>query len=149
MRVAHPGDVHWLERAERECFPDPWPAQLIAAELNVAQGADLSEVEDALSDPPRPALAWERDGRYMATADLCEDSRDVGVGDTPQEAVREALMKRGVGAGRIQATGYGEARPIADNGTEDGREANRRIEFKLLLPESEDESADVGEDTQE
>lgn len=29
---------------------------------------------------------WERDGRYMATADLAEDSRDVGVGDTPQEA---------------------------------------------------------------
>ena len=33
IRVAHPGDVHWLERAERECFPDPWPAQLLAAEL--------------------------------------------------------------------------------------------------------------------
>jgi hypothetical protein len=30
----------------------------------------------------------ERDGRYMATADLAEDSRDVGVGDAPQEAVR-------------------------------------------------------------
>ena len=29
----------------------------------------------------------ERDGRYMATADLAEDSRDVGVGDTPQETV--------------------------------------------------------------
>jgi hypothetical protein len=28
----------------------------------------------------------ERDGRYMATADLAEDSRDVGVGDTPHEA---------------------------------------------------------------
>ena len=27
----------------------------------------------------------------MATADLAEDSWDVGVGDTPQEAVREAL----------------------------------------------------------
>jgi hypothetical protein len=25
----------------------------------------------------------ERDGRYMATADLGEGSRDVGVGDTP------------------------------------------------------------------
>ena len=33
----------------------------------------------------------ERDGRYMATADLGEDSRDVGVGDTPQEAMKEAL----------------------------------------------------------
>jgi hypothetical protein len=30
---------------------------------------------------------WERDGRYTATADLGEDSRDVGVVDMPQEAV--------------------------------------------------------------
>ena len=37
----------------------------------------------------------ERDGRYMATADLAEDSRDVGVGDTPQEAVRAALKALG------------------------------------------------------
>ena len=31
----------------------------------------------------------------MATADLAEDSRDVGVGDTPQEAVRAALWALG------------------------------------------------------
>jgi hypothetical protein len=31
---------------------------------------------------------WERDGRYITTADLGEDSRDVGAGDTPQEALR-------------------------------------------------------------
>ena len=37
----------------------------------------------------------ERDVRYMATADLGEDSRDVGGGDTPQEAVRAALRSRG------------------------------------------------------
>jgi len=37
----------------------------------------------------------ERDGRFMATADLGEDSRDIGVGDTPQEAVRAALRSLG------------------------------------------------------
>ena len=37
----------------------------------------------------------ERDGRFMATADLAEDSRDVGVGDTPQAAVRAALRSLG------------------------------------------------------
>ena len=38
---------------------------------------------------------YERDGCYMATADLAEDSRDVGVGETPQEAVRAALEALG------------------------------------------------------
>lgn len=47
------------------------------------------------------------------------------------EAVRQALMKRGVSAGRIQAAGYGEARPIADNATRAGRDRNRRIELYL------------------
>ena len=37
-----------------------------------------------------------RDGRYMATADLGDDSREVGVGDTAQAAVREALRSLGV-----------------------------------------------------
>jgi hypothetical protein len=37
----------------------------------------------------------EREARDMATADLGEDSRDVGVGDTPKEAVREALRSLG------------------------------------------------------
>ena len=37
----------------------------------------------------------ERGGRFMATADLAEDSRDLGVGETPQEAVRVALRSLG------------------------------------------------------
>ncbi|WP_298260050.1 OmpA family protein [uncultured Litoreibacter sp.] len=48
------------------------------------------------------------------------------------DAVRSALLARRVLVGNITAKGYGEADPIADNDTAEGREANRRIEFKLL-----------------
>lgn len=48
------------------------------------------------------------------------------------DAVRAALMERRVLVGNLTAKGYGESQPIADNGTEAGREANRRIEFVLL-----------------
>lgn len=43
-------------------------------------------------------------------------------------AVRDALVARGVGLGRIQTIGYGEARPVASNDTPAGRQQNRRIE---------------------
>lgn len=48
------------------------------------------------------------------------------------DAVLLALQGRGVAVDALTATGYGEANPIADNATEAGREANRRIEFVLL-----------------
>ena len=41
----------------------------------------------------------------MATADLGEDSRDVGVEDTPQEAVRAALAALGEPYARGMAAG--------------------------------------------
>lgn len=47
-------------------------------------------------------------------------------------AVMIALQERRVRTGNMTAKGYGETQPIADNGTEAGRDANRRIEFKLL-----------------
>lgn len=52
-------------------------------------------------------------------------------------AVLSALRQRRVPVGSFEAIGYGEADPIADNGTEAGREANRRIEFKLVNPDAE------------
>jgi len=50
------------------------------------------------------------------------------------DAVFDALMAERVLVGSLTAVGYGEDRPVADNGTEDGREANRRIEFGLRDP---------------
>lgn len=50
------------------------------------------------------------------------------------EAVVTALSERGVLTGAMVAQGYGSSRPVAGNDTEDGREANRRIEFALIRP---------------
>ncbi|MCC6832786.1 MAG: OmpA family protein [Thermoleophilia bacterium] len=47
-------------------------------------------------------------------------------------AVVDALVARGVPRGRLVAIGYGASRPVADNGTQAGREQNRRIAFTVL-----------------
>jgi outer membrane protein OmpA-like peptidoglycan-associated protein len=48
------------------------------------------------------------------------------------DAVMAYLVKRGVDAGRLQAIGYGQDQPIADNVTKVGRAKNRRVEFKIV-----------------
>lgn len=50
------------------------------------------------------------------------------------EAVRAALIQRGVAPSRLIAAGYGPARPIGDNATEEGRAMNRRIEIRIVRP---------------
>ncbi|MEM9211960.1 MAG: OmpA family protein, partial [Pseudomonadota bacterium] len=44
-------------------------------------------------------------------------------------AVRDALLSRGIPATRVTATGFGETNPIASNDTAEGRAQNRRTTF--------------------
>jgi outer membrane protein OmpA-like peptidoglycan-associated protein len=48
-------------------------------------------------------------------------------------AVKNFLVSKGIDTRRVKAVGYGEERPFASNDDEDeGREFNRRVEFKVL-----------------
>lgn len=48
------------------------------------------------------------------------------------EAVRQALLARGVAPGLLEAKGYGPDVPIADNATLEGQSKNRRVQFKIV-----------------
>jgi len=39
------------------------------------------------------------------------------------------IIKSGIDARRLEAEGYGEQYPVADNATEEGRAKNRRIDI--------------------
>jgi outer membrane protein OmpA-like peptidoglycan-associated protein len=47
-------------------------------------------------------------------------------------AVRQFLIDAGVKATRVEAKGYGETSPVADNESPEGRQANRRTEIIIL-----------------
>jgi outer membrane protein OmpA-like peptidoglycan-associated protein len=47
-------------------------------------------------------------------------------------AVKAFISAQGVDASRLKATGYGSSKPIADNKTPEGRQKNRRVEFKIV-----------------
>ncbi len=50
------------------------------------------------------------------------------------EAVRDALIQQGVDGGRLRAVGLGKDRPVADNGSAEGRARNRRVEVVVEKP---------------
>lgn len=48
------------------------------------------------------------------------------------KAVVDYLISKGIASGRLTSVGYGEEQPIDSNDTEEGRQMNRRTEFKIL-----------------
>ena len=47
------------------------------------------------------------------------------------DAVKAYLVSKGVSASKIETAGHGANNPISSNGTEEGRQENRRVEFSL------------------
>lgn len=67
------------------------------------------------------------------TDDVGEDDENLKLSQDRAKACYDYLIFRGIKADRIRFAGFGEARPIASNDNEAGREQNRRVEFELIL----------------
>jgi OOP family OmpA-OmpF porin len=48
------------------------------------------------------------------------------------EAVKQYLVSKGIEANRVYTEGKGEAQPVADNSTREGRAKNRRVEIEVV-----------------
>ncbi|WP_257667546.1 OmpA family protein [Parapedobacter tibetensis] len=48
------------------------------------------------------------------------------------KAVHDYLIDAGIPAGRLSYKGYGQSQPVAGNDTEEGRQLNRRTDFKII-----------------
>lgn len=57
------------------------------------------------------------------------DEKNQALSEARAQAVVDFMTARGVPAGGLNAVGYGESQPIADNATSEGKAQNRRISF--------------------
>ncbi|MEZ5770755.1 MAG: OmpA family protein [Defluviimonas denitrificans] len=100
-----------------------------SAHITKEGGAILDKIAEILKTCPDVPMEigghTDSQGREEMNLALSEDRA---------EAVLAGLMDRRILTSHLTAMGYGETVPIADNGTEAGREANRRIEFRLVTP---------------
>ncbi len=77
---------------------------------------------------------------YGHTDSTGSDAYNQTLSENRARAVADYLSSRGVSAQRVRSQGYGEARPVASNATEEGRSANRRVEIKIV-PVTQDDVA--------
>lgn len=66
------------------------------------------------------------------TDNLGDDQHNLLLSTARAMQVKKYLVRSGIASERIDAQGYGEANPVADNSTEAGRAKNRRVEFKIV-----------------
>jgi outer membrane protein OmpA-like peptidoglycan-associated protein len=69
---------------------------------------------------------------YGHTDSTGSDAYNQGLSERRAQSVAEYLSMRGVDRVRLATRGFGESQPIADNGSAEGRAANRRVEMRIV-----------------
>lgn len=87
----------------------------------------LTRVAEVLGEYPRTMIDI-----YGHTDSVGSDAYNQTLSENRARAVANFLTAQGVQPVRIATMGYGESQPIADNATESGRAANRRVEIRIV-----------------
>jgi outer membrane protein OmpA-like peptidoglycan-associated protein len=101
-----------------------------SAELQPQALALLAELKRTMIDP-HPGGRITVEGH---TDDVGSDTDNQALSERRARSVVAWLTANGVQAGRIEATGHGEAHPKVPNNSDRNRALNRRIEITVTLP---------------
>jgi OOP family OmpA-OmpF porin len=66
------------------------------------------------------------------TDSMGSEEYNQGLSERRAQAVEKYIEEHGIDADRYTIEGYGESNPIASNDTEEGRQENRRVEFRRV-----------------
>ncbi len=130
--------LHFLDTAEGEAC-DAALAHILETHIQFDTGSDhideasndlLDQIKSAIEECPE-GVTLDIDGHTDSQGD---DAANMRLSQERANAVKAALVERGIAEGRLLARAFGETLPIGDNATEEGREENRRIEIHLDHP---------------
>lgn len=107
-----------------------------STDINFAAGEVLDAIADVLPDCLH--VRMEIGGHTDAQGG---EDMNLNLSQARADAVLNGLLARGVLISNLTALGYGESQPIETNDTDEGREQNRRIEFRLLDAVAEEDVA--------
>ena len=97
------------------------------AEILPDSRPQIDQVVALLKDDP--ALRLSVNGHTDNTGDATHNQQ---LSEARAAAVVAALEAGGIDGSRLQAKGFGQTEPVADNATEDGKARNRRVELVQL-----------------
>jgi len=96
------------------------------AELNPGAGRKLDQLAQFLNQHPDRRI--EIDG---FTDSVGSDDYNQDLSQRRADAVKAALLSRGIDGSRITTQGFGKAYPVASNNDSGGRQLNRRVEVVI------------------
>ncbi len=97
---------------------------------DVLTSESASQVDDLISIMNRyPDISIEVEGH---TDDIGDADTNKALSQKRAEAIKSYMIGKGIGESRVMAIGYGSSRPIESNDTDEGRQKNRRTQFRII-----------------
>ena len=132
--VPHVVSTHSLEPQR------PWKAEQLGGGYRISSFAERESYEGAagviaVSAGMRADILKAYPAVHLKiggyTDNVGDEAANLALSQARAASVVNELVSMGIAADRLEAKGYGEEHPVATNGTEEGREQNRRVAFQV------------------
>jgi len=116
--------------------PEPERERIVLRGVNFAfDSAEIKPIEAVVLDQAAEILSRNTDVRVRVegfTDSTGPAEYNLVLSERRAESVKRYLVVQGVASHRLDTVGFGEADPIADNSTREGRAINRRVQLQTL-----------------